>query len=122
VATTGTHKDLLVWTESLGLAEMVYKQTGRFPQEERFGLSAQMRRAAVSVASNIAEGAARPSVREFCRYLGVARGSLAELETQMILSQRLGLLRGSTLGTRIERVGQLLSALHRAMRAKLKDG
>jgi four helix bundle protein len=79
-----THKDLLVWQESIALAERVYVLTRAFPPEERFGLTAQTRRAAVSISSNIAEGAARASSREYANYLSIARASWAELDTQAL--------------------------------------
>ena len=81
-----THKDLDVWKQAMGLARDVYALTGGFPKEEVYGLTSQMRRAAVSVPSNIAEGAARGSAKEFLKFLYVALGSLAELETQWVLA------------------------------------
>jgi four helix bundle protein len=84
------YKELLVWQKGMNLAKLVYKLTMRFPAEERYGLTSQMRRAAVSVPSNIAEGQARRSTNEFIQFLSVAEGSLAELETQVSLSVELG--------------------------------
>ena len=84
-----THKDLKVWQEAMKLAKVVYKLTGDFPKEEVYGLSSQMRRAAVSVPSNIAEGAARASNLEFIHFLYIALGSLSELETQWLLTKEL---------------------------------
>lgn len=84
------YKDLLVWRKGMGLAKAVYQLTGRFPAEERYGLVSQMRRSAVSVPSNIAEGQARHGTREFLQFLSHANGSLAELETQLLLSVELG--------------------------------
>jgi four helix bundle protein len=83
-----THRDLTVWQKSIELCAAVYSATRSFPPIERFGLTAQARRAAVSIASNIAEGAARSSPREFARFLFIARGSLAELETQLEIARR----------------------------------
>ena len=76
----------------MGLARAVYQATGQMPTEERFGLTSQMRRAAVSVPSNIAEGAARGSKREYLQFLYTSRGSLAELRTQLILAEQLELI------------------------------
>jgi four helix bundle protein len=90
-----THKDLEVWKNSMTLVQEVYKFTTDYPQNEIYGLTNQMRRAAVSIPSNIAEGAARTSSKEFTRFLSVSQGSLAELETQTILSERLGFLAGT---------------------------
>lgn len=87
-----SHKDLKVWKESMNLVETIYRVTKGFPKEEQFGLTLQMRRASVSIPSNIAEGAGRKSNLEFCRFLYIAMGSLSELETQLDLSNRLEFL------------------------------
>ena len=83
------YKDLLVWQKGMALTKLVYKLTAKFPTDERFGLTSQMRRAAVSVPSNIAEGQARHGTKEFLQFLSHAEGSLAELETQVLLSTEL---------------------------------
>ena len=85
-----SYKDLLVWQRGMALAKLVYRLMVLFPREEKFGLTSQIRRAAVSVPSNIAEGQARQSTREFLQFLSHAEGSLAELETQTLLSVELG--------------------------------
>lgn len=85
-----THQNLLAWQEAMALAKQVYALTAHFPREELYGLTSQMRRAAVSVPSNIAEGAARLGKREFLHFLSMARGSLSELDTQLILARDLG--------------------------------
>jgi four helix bundle protein len=116
-----THRDLKVWQESLALAESIYSATSTFPDAERYGLASQMRRAAISVVSNIAEGAARGSSREYARFLSVARGSLAELDAQVILAARLGLLTGhSALEGQIRRIGQMLSALYLVIKGRAR--
>ena len=84
------HKNLEVWKKSIHLVVTIYTETKNFPPEERFGLSQQMRRAAVSVPSNIAEGAARRSQNELRQFLYISLGSLAELETQLLISSELG--------------------------------
>ena len=84
------YKELLVWQKGMVLARLVYKVTVKFPAEERYGLTSQMRRAAVSVPSNIAEGQARRGTSEFLQFLSIAEGSLAELDTQLSLSVELG--------------------------------
>jgi four helix bundle protein len=84
------HKNMDVWKLSIDLVLKIYRITGKFPIEERFGLSQQMRRASVSIASNIAEGSARKSPNELIQFLYISLGSLAEVETQLIISQRLG--------------------------------
>jgi four helix bundle protein len=92
----GTHKELEVWKQAIELAKTVYQLTAGFPMSELYGLVSQMRRSAVSVASNIAEGAARNSDKEFIQFLYIALGSVAELETQYILAKELGFTIGST--------------------------
>jgi four helix bundle protein len=89
------YRDLQVWRQALDWAEAIYEATAHWPRDERFGLISQIRRATVSVASNIAEGAARRSTGEFIQFVGMARGSLAEAETQLLLAQRLGYLPGA---------------------------
>lgn len=84
------YRDLLVWQKSMQMTEYVYTLTRKFPTDERFGMIAQMRRAAVSVPSNIAEGQARNSTREFIQFISHAEGSLAEVDTQLTLSITLG--------------------------------
>jgi four helix bundle protein len=85
-------RDLIAWQKSIALAGRVYEVTHDLPKEETFGLKSQTRRAAVSVASNVAEGHARASSGEFIQFLGHAKGSLAELETQAIIAGQLDLL------------------------------
>ncbi len=87
-----THKDLDVWRDSIELVTKIYKLVQYFPKEEKFGLVDQIKRAAISVPSNIAEGAARSSKREFIQFLYISLGSLAELETHLIIAKNLGFL------------------------------
>ena|SRR3984893_15241655 len=86
------YKDLVVWQKGIALAKAVYQFTSKFPSEEKFGLVAQMRRAAVSIPSNIAEGQARHTTGEFIQFISHAEGSTPELETQLILSVELGFI------------------------------
>ena len=86
------YRDLLVWQKAVSWVEAIYAATRGWPQDERFGLISQIRRAAVSVPSNIAEGCARRSTAEFVRFLSIARGSLAEVETQIIIATQLSYL------------------------------
>lgn len=86
------HQELLVWQQAIELVKLVYKITGRFPQHEIYGLTSQMRRAAVSIPGNIAEGAGRNSKREFVQFLAIARGSLNELDTYVAIAKELGYL------------------------------
>jgi len=84
-----SHKDLIVWQKSIDLTVLIYKLTEKFPKEELYGLVMQMRRSAVSVASNIAEGRSRKTRKDFIQFLRIAYGSVAELETQLIIAQKL---------------------------------
>lgn len=88
----GDYRELLAWQRARALVEAVYRATDRFPVREHFGLAAQMRRAAISVVSNIAEGESRGSDRELRRYLQIARGSLGELQSQIIVAHDLQLI------------------------------
>lgn len=87
-----THKDLLVWKKGIDLVEQIYKFTKQFPKEELYGITNQMRRCAVSIPANIAEGSGRKNKAEFIQFLHIALGSASELETHLIISQRLGFL------------------------------
>lgn len=84
-----SHRDLDVWQHSIKLVTQIYEISKRFPKQEMYGITNQMRRAAISIPSNIAEGAARNSKREFNHFLSIANGSLAELETQLIICKNL---------------------------------
>jgi len=84
------HKRLEVWKNAMDIAERIYSVTAAFPDSERYSLTAQMRRSAVSIPSNIAEGAARNTKKEFSNFLHIAQGSLSELDTQLELAMRLG--------------------------------
>ena len=90
--TAKRYQDLVAWQKGIDFVREVYEMTSTFPQEEMFGLKSQMRRASVSVPSNIAEGQARFSPKEFHRFLSIARGSLVEIETQILIAQNLGYL------------------------------
>ena len=109
------HRDLRVWQDAMTLVRTVYIFTRDFPKDEQYGLSSQLRRAAVSVPSNIAEGAARTSKREFAQFLSVARGSLAEVETQILIAKDLGYL------TEDEGLLASVSALLRSISALMKS-
>jgi four helix bundle protein len=91
-----THKDLIAWQKSIDFVTEIYETTKTFPKDEIYGLVNQLRRAAVSVPSNIAEGAARSSKKEFCQFLYFSLGSTAELETQIIISKNLQYLQDDT--------------------------
>jgi four helix bundle protein len=115
------HHDLLVWQEAIGLVKEVYKATEKFPQHEVYGLSSQLRRAAVSVPSNIAEGAARRGDNEFLQYLSISRGSLSEVETQLIIANELGYLNdfGSVM-EHVEKLFGLINGLIKSIQSRKK--
>jgi four helix bundle protein len=114
------HHNLRLWQEARALVKEVYEATAQFPREEVYALTSQMRRAAVSVPSNIAEGAARSGVREFLQFLSITRGSLSELETQVILAQDLGYLKDSVkLLEKIEHIFSLLGGLMNALQKRV---
>ncbi|MBE9537150.1 MAG: four helix bundle protein [Proteobacteria bacterium] len=106
------HHELTVWQESMALVKLIYEVTSRFPQAEVYALTSQMRRAAISVPSNIAEGAARKGNREFLHFLSIARGSLSELETQVIIAKNIDYLEEEReLLQMIEKIFALLGGL-----------
>ncbi len=96
-----------IWTDAVDLAVDVYQITSRFPKEEKFGLVSQMNRCAVSISSNIAEGAGRNSVGEFIQFLGIANGSSNELFTQLVISSRLKLINQETLELLEDRIDKM---------------
>lgn len=113
------YRDLIVWQKSVDLTEHIYAIVQRFPTEERYGLSSQMRRAATSVASNIAEGNAFLSRTQYIRYLGLARGSLFELATQIEIATRLTYLNSSdarSIRSEIDSISRLLQRLNQRLR------
>jgi four helix bundle protein len=113
-------RDLRVWDEAMTLSEMVYDVTSRFPSDERFGLVSQMRRASVSVPSCIAEGNARGSTKDYLRFLSMAKGSLAELQTQLLLCGRLGFLDRVPLDQVLDRLNSVVCMLH-SLRSALRS-
>jgi four helix bundle protein len=118
-----SYRDLDAWQVAMDLAQHVYELTGMLSSDERFGLSQQLKRAAVSVPSNIAEGHARGATRDFCRFLSIARGSVAEIETQIELAVRIGLLE-SVLAQPVvqecDKLGRILRGLRKSLDNKLK--
>jgi four helix bundle protein len=117
-------RELEVWRLLMSLAKSVYQLSATFPNEERYGLSSQIQRCAVSIPSNIAEGNARASTRDYARFVSMALGPSAELQTQLPLSGELGIgnddLRTAALET-CGRVGQMLLRLHQALGHKLRS-
>jgi four helix bundle protein len=119
---TSSFRDLEVWSLSMELVEDIYRVSANFPTEERFGLTAQMRRAAVSVPSCIAEGHDRHTTREYVRFVGIAAGSLAELRTQLEIAMRLNWIATEAavqLERRAQSIARMLSRLRQALESKL---
>ena len=113
-----SHKDLAVWQKAMDLVTQVYELSSSFPRHEVYGLTAQLRRAAVSVPANIAEGNARSSRRDYARFLSIARGSLVEAETLVLISRRLNYTGGNTADPILLQIGEL-SRMLRALHGKL---
>ncbi|HVF54850.1 MAG TPA: four helix bundle protein [Pyrinomonadaceae bacterium] len=116
------HENLEAWSKAVEFVVDVYKATESFPKEERFGLTSQIRRAAVSVPANIAEGAARRSEKEFVHFLSNAQGSASEVETEIIIAYRLGFLGESSfteLQVALERIGRLITGLSQHLKRKI---
>jgi four helix bundle protein len=112
------HHNLEAWKSSMSLVTFVYKISRSFPKEEICGLTSQMRRAAVSVPSNLAEGAARSGQREFAQFLSIARGSLSELETQLLIAVELEYMeQGHAIFDLLDKVSRLLTGLHKKVTA-----
>jgi four helix bundle protein len=120
-STFNSYRDLVVWQAGMTLAEECYRLTRAFPKEEMFGLTSQVRRAASSIPANIAEGHGRESTGSFVQFLRVAQGSTKELETHLLLSERIGLLPRNSLDPLMERcreVGKMLRSLIRVLQEK----
>ncbi len=118
------HKKLDVWKKSLDLIEEIYRLAGTFPKMEDFGLSSQMRRAAVSVAANIAEGAARQTRKEFVQYLHMSQASLSELDTHLEISKRLGYMDSGneeSLISLASQIDKMITGLIKSLRYKSVD-
>src|SRR5262245_27612647 len=115
------HKKLDAWKLSMDLVIDVYRETEKFPSREKYGLSDQIRRATVSIPSNIAEGAARQTPKEFANYLHIAQGSLSEMDTQLELARRLGYMdemAQRSLDTRMDRIDKTITGLIRHLNRK----
>ncbi len=111
-----------MWQKAMDLAMLVYKATEIYLKTETYGLTSQLRRASVSVASNIAEGSAKRSTREFIRFVNIASGSVAELQTQIILSQRLGYLDDiayARIIQHVDEIGRMLHGLQESLHERL---
>ncbi len=121
---TSSYKQLRVWQNGIELVRQIYRLTSGFPKHELFGLSSQLQRAAVSVPANIAEGHTRGTTKEFLRFVMISHGSLAEIETMLIVANDLQYMNSqhfNQLSTLCDSTGKMLSALRRTLAAKLRS-
>ena len=112
------HQNLEAWKKSFSFVKSVYQVTEKFPPDERFGLTSQIRRCSVSIPSNIAEGAGRKSKKEFIQFLSISLGSLSELDTQLLLSKELGFIEELTcikLIAELDLIGKLIYGLMKSL-------
>ena len=119
------YRELIAWQKSMALVKNVYSYSMEFPSDERFGLTSQIRRAAVSIPSNIAEGQGRDSTREFIRHLSIAYGSLMEVETQILIAEDLGYANQQTSSKLLresDEIGRVINGLLRSLRKRLDTG
>jgi four helix bundle protein len=124
VGTIKSYRDLDVWKQSMDLVEECYRLSDRFPRSEEFGLRAQMRRSAVSIPSNIAEGNGRSTTGDYLRHVSIAHGSLMELETQVLIAGRLRYLEAADVEAvlkRTDELGRMLTSLGRRLRERASE-
>ena len=117
------HEKLEAWSLAIDFVIQIYRATDAFPKEEKFGLTSQLRRAAVSVPANIAEGAARNSEKEFIHFLSNAQGSASELDTELIIANRLGYVddeKIAELQVKLEKIGRLITGLSQHLKRKVQ--
>ncbi|MDX5438083.1 MAG: four helix bundle protein [Pontibacter sp.] len=113
-------KELIIWKEAMGLAKAVYQNSASFPANEKYGLTSQVNRSAVSIPSNIAEGAGRGSDKEFVQFLNIALGSAFELETQLILANAFGFVAEDKLSKLLDQLRKIQRMID-GFKKKLKD-
>jgi four helix bundle protein len=116
------HEKLEVWNRAVELVINIYKSTKDFPSDEKYGLTSQIRRASISIPANIAEGSARNTTKEFLHFLSIAQGSSSELETELLIAQKLGYLNEKNyieLKTEAESIGRMLIGLSNHLRKNL---
>ena len=112
------HKDLDVWKKSINLTTEIYNLTGKFPKEEIYGITSQIRRASVSVAANLAEGAARNTQKEFIQFLYISLGSLSELETELMIATNIGYMKDNSIFDEISDIRKMLLGLISSIKRK----
>jgi four helix bundle protein len=113
------HQRLDVWRKSIDFVVAIYRLTDKFPNEEKFGLTSQLRRAAVSISANVAEGAAKTSTKDFRRYLSNSQGSTSEIETELLIARRLNYLDEEDfmiLSKDLDDIGRMITGLSRSLR------
>lgn len=118
----GTYEDLTVWQKAIQLVLFIYAVTKRFPPDELYSLTKQLRRTAISIASNIAEGKGRATDRDLLHFLSMSRGSLFEVKTQLVIASELGYLDGESMkvaSAKIAQMGRLLNGLMNSVRARM---
>ena len=118
------HENLDVWKKSVDFVVEIYKVTEKFPVEEKFGLTSQIRRASVSIAANIAEGAGRKSNKEFLNFLSMAQGSASEVETELLISLHLNFLVDKdfqSLTVKLEEIGKMITGLSNHLKRKINQ-
>lgn len=113
------YHDVIAWQKSMDIVELIYRETESLPERERFGLQSQMRRSAVSIPSNIAEGFGRGGTVEYARFIDISLGSLRELQTQIEIAKRLGFIDSTDLVNLSDETAKLLYSLRKGVRAKL---
>lgn len=116
-----THENLDVWKKAVDVVVLTYRLTEKFPSDEKFGLTSQIRRAAISIPSNIAEGAARTSDKEFLYFLSNAQGSASEVTTQLLIGQKLGYIseeQNHELRLKFDEIGRMITGLRDHLRSK----
>lgn len=116
------HEKLNVWKDAIEMVTKVYALTGRFPSEEKFGLISQIRRTAVSVPANIAEGAARQSDKEFLNFISIAQGSASELETELLIAYKLGYFSAEEYGEiydEVNTIARMLVGLSKTVKTRI---
>lgn len=105
------YKELKIWIKGIDLAESIYKTVSEFPDSEKYGIISQLKRASISVSSNIAEGASRESQKEFSHFLSISLGSLFEIETQIVIANRIKYINDETLKELIEQINELIKMI-----------
>jgi four helix bundle protein len=122
--TVQSYRDLVVWQKAMLLAQMCYELTKHFPREEVFGLTSQIKRAAVSIPANIAEGRGRAHTKEFLNHLSIARGSLVEVETHLLLAVQIGLIKADEIRHGLDlsdEIGRMITSLRRSLIKRRKN-